>query len=154
MASTPNATRPRAAPPSASGGLRTLYRQVALWQGLVIFALCCLVWVKEILDLPALLFGAEPSPMDWLGASIVTAGVVACGLIVVGHTYLQQRRILRGFINVCAYCRKVHVGDATWQQMEAFIENRTLAEFSHGVCPDCYTRVMEEFHESDGAHAE
>ena len=130
--------------PKTGGRITQLYDQVAFWQTMIVLALVILVWAKEVLDLPRLFFGAPPSEMDWLGASVLTIGVLACGVIVVAHTYIQQKRIISGFISVCSYCRKVHVEKATWQQMEEYLENRTLAEFTHGICPTCYDKVMQE----------
>ena len=96
-----------------------------------------------------MIYGAPPSPVDLMGASLLSAGVLAIALIVVGHTYLQQQRVLKGFISVCSYCHKVHVEETGWEQMEEYISDRTLAEFTHGICPDCYGRVILEL-EADG----
>lgn len=134
------------------GELTHLYEQVALWQTLIVVALIAMIWVKEVLDVPALVFGAEPSKMDWLGALVLTIGILSGGIIIVGHTYMQQKQILRGFISVCSYCRKVHMEETDWQRMEEFLEHRTLAEFTHGICPDCYTKVLSQIEtETTGA---
>ena len=133
----------------APGAVSRLFGQVAFWQTMGFLALVCLVWAKETLDLPSLLFGEPPSPVDWIGASLLSAGVLAVALIVVGHTYLQQQRVLKGFISVCSYCHKVHVEETGWEQMEEYISDRTLAEFTHGICPTCYGRLVEEL-EADG----
>ncbi len=135
---------PPARAPKTAGRITQLYDQVAFWQTMIVLALVALVWAKEVLDFPHLFFDAPPSELDWLGAMALTIGVLVCGLIVVAHTYVQQKRIISGFISVCSYCRKVHVEEATWQQMEEYLENRTLAEFTHGVCPTCYEKVMQE----------
>ena len=132
------------------GVLGRLFGQVAFWQAMGFLALIAFVWARETLDLPAVLYGAPESPPDWLGASIVTAGIVVIGFIVVAHTYLQQQRILRGFIRVCSYCRKVHVERTMWEPIELFISERTLAEFTHGICPDCMKRVSSELDDQRG----
>lgn len=31
-----------------------------------------------------------------------------------------------------------------WQQVESYIAKRTDAKFSHGYCPDCFKKVMQE----------
>ena len=56
---------------------------------------------------------------------------------------MQQRSVLQGFISVCSYCHKVHVEETTWAQMEEYISERTLAEFTHGICPSCYRKCIE-----------
>ena len=133
------------------GELTHLYEQVAIWQTMIVLALIAMIWVKEVLDVPALVFGADPSEMDWLGALVLTIGVLSGGIIIVGHTYLQQKQILRGFISVCSYCRKVHMEETDWQRMEEFLEHRTLAEFTHGICPDCYREVLQQIETESGA---
>jgi hypothetical protein len=34
----------------------------------------------------------------------------------------------------------VREGQDYWQQVEAFVEHRTEAKFSHSICPDCYQK--------------
>ncbi len=136
---------------SSRGALRKLFGQVAFWQGLGFFAIIAFVWVREVLDLPAIFFDEPPAPVDWIGASIVSAGVVIIGFIITAHTYLQQERVLRGYIRVCSYCHKVHIEDTTWEQMEQFISDRTLAEFTHGICPSCLRQVSAQVHDATSA---
>lgn len=56
---------------------------------------------------------------------------------------------------ICSYCKKIRDDQNYWQQMESFINQRTGSEFSHSVCPDCYTRVivpqLEKLREADPA---
>lgn len=54
-------------------------------------------------------------------------------------TEVQQ---LESFLPICAYCKKVRDDKNYWQQIEQYINRRTGASFSHGVCPDCYNRVV------------
>lgn len=121
---------------------------VALWQFLCFMLLICFVWAAEAVDLKHILYDTPRESVDWLQASILTAAIITVGIITVGHTYLQEKRILRGFIIVCSYCHKVQVEKSAWQQMELYVSDRTLAEFTHGVCPVCYEKIM---HDLDGA---
>lgn len=50
---------------------------------------------------------------------------------------LLELRTLRGYLRVCANCRRVLAEDGTWEQLESYVRQRTEAEFSHGICPDC-----------------
>jgi len=125
-----------------------LFRSVAFWQAATFFLLICFVWANEVMDLPHLLYAQPPSHIDWFGASIITTAIILVAFITVAHTYVQQKRVLKGFIIVCSYCKKVHLEETNWEQMEHFVSERTLAEFSHGVCPDCHAKVMKELEES------
>jgi phosphoserine phosphatase RsbU/P len=56
--------------------------------------------------------------------------------------YATQVRQLQGIIPVCGYCRKMRDDQNYWSQVEEYIVKQTGSEFSHGVCPDCYDRVL------------
>lgn len=54
----------------------------------------------------------------------------------------QEVKQLEGLLPICSYCKKIKDDEQKWQQMEAYISRRTEANFSHGICPDCYNRHM------------
>ena len=49
---------------------------------------------------------------------------------------------LEGLLPICSYCKKIKDDDNHWQNMESYISRRTEANFSHGICPDCYQKYM------------
>lgn len=57
---------------------------------------------------------------------------------------LAQVKILRGLLPVCAYCKKIRDNKGNWLQMETYIRERSEAEFSHGVCPECQKKAYQE----------
>lgn len=56
--------------------------------------------------------------------------------------YATQVQQLESFIPLCSYCKKVRDDKNYWSQIESYINSRTGSQFSHGVCPDCYDRVL------------
>lgn len=46
-------------------------------------------------------------------------------------------RTLRGMLCICAWCKRVRDEEAAWQPVEGYVETRTAARFTHGICPDC-----------------
>ena len=56
--------------------------------------------------------------------------------------YSSQVQQLESFIPLCSYCKKVRDDKNYWSQIESYINTRTGSQFSHGVCPDCYDRVL------------
>jgi sigma-B regulation protein RsbU (phosphoserine phosphatase) len=56
--------------------------------------------------------------------------------------YTQQVQQLESFLPVCSYCNKVRDDRDFWQQIEEYIRKRTGTRFSHGVCPDCYQKIV------------
>jgi hypothetical protein len=50
---------------------------------------------------------------------------------------LAEVRTLRGLLPICAWCKRIRDEAATWQAVETYVQSRTDASFSHGICPDC-----------------
>lgn len=122
--------------------LRRPLENLAVWQLLCFLLLICFVWAFEILNLQAKIFGDEERPVDFIRTCLLTSGILVVALVTVGQTYLQQKRMLRGIIVICSYCHKVRIDEETWQQIEAFVSERSRAEFSHGICPDCHQKAI------------
>jgi len=57
--------------------------------------------------------------------------------------FSTQVRQLEELLPICSYCKKIRDDQNYWQQMEGYINERTGSEFSHSVCPDCMTRVLQ-----------
>lgn len=57
---------------------------------------------------------------------------------------LATVQTLEGIIPICMFCKKTRDDAGYWQAVERFIEQRTQAEFSHGICPDCMQRHYPE----------
>jgi hypothetical protein len=53
---------------------------------------------------------------------------------------LATVKMLEGIIPICMYCKKIRDDEESWQQMERYITEHTAAQFSHGICPDCYSK--------------
>ncbi len=51
---------------------------------------------------------------------------------------------LSGLLPICAYCKKIRDDKGYWNQLEAYLQKHTKAEFSHGICPDCEKKVHSE----------
>ena len=50
---------------------------------------------------------------------------------------LKDIRTLSGFIPICAKCKKIRDDKGFWNQVEKYIQERSDAQFSHGICPEC-----------------
>jgi sigma-B regulation protein RsbU (phosphoserine phosphatase) len=57
---------------------------------------------------------------------------------------LASVKVLHGMLPICSYCKRIRGDDQYWQQIEAYIAERSEAQFSHGICPDCYVNVEKE----------
>jgi integral membrane sensor domain MASE1 len=62
---------------------------------------------------------------------------------------LAQVKRLQGLLPMCAWCKKVRDDDHYWHSVEDYISQRTDARFSHGICPECSSRVLRDVHGDD-----
>lgn len=59
--------------------------------------------------------------------------------------FAREINTLRGFLPICASCKKIRDDKGYWTQIEAYISTRTEVEFSHGICPDCAIKLYGKF---------
>lgn len=83
-----------------------------------------------------------------LNASLSEANTRNLELIDQLRSALAEVRTLEGLIPICAYCKKIRDDEGYWNQMETYIQSRTEAKFTHGMCPECYERALSEFKRS------
>lgn len=50
---------------------------------------------------------------------------------------LKEVKQLGGLLPICSHCKKIRDDKGYWNQMEAYIENHSEAEFSHSICQEC-----------------
>ncbi len=55
-------------------------------------------------------------------------------------------KVLKGMLPICMYCKKIRDDQGYWDQLEAYIDRHSEAEFSHSICPQC----MEKYFPEDG----
>ena len=51
---------------------------------------------------------------------------------------------LRKLLPICSYCKKIRADKDYWAQLEDYLSEQTDLDFSHGVCPACYTVALAE----------
>jgi hypothetical protein len=56
----------------------------------------------------------------------------------------SQIQTLSGLLPICSWCKKIRDDQGYWKQLESYIESRSGATFSHGVCPECAKRMLAE----------
>ncbi|HUZ17465.1 MAG TPA: hypothetical protein VMV68_03695 [Spirochaetia bacterium] len=78
------------------------------------------------------------------------------------HEHLLKRKIaeleealehiveLEGILPICSNCKKIRIegGDPkdqeSWMQFESYINTKTSAQFSHGICPECLQKLYPD----------
>jgi DNA-binding NtrC family response regulator len=54
---------------------------------------------------------------------------------------LREINTLRGFLPICANCKKIRDDQGYWTRIETYISMHSEAEFSHGICPECAVKL-------------
>jgi PAS domain S-box-containing protein len=50
---------------------------------------------------------------------------------------LQEVKTLSGLLPICSHCKKIKDDQGYWKQIEAYIQDHSEAQFSHGICREC-----------------
>jgi hypothetical protein len=96
-----------------------------------------------------LLFFDVPSQAFYF-RSVILVIFIIFGLIV-GHTIsrleeaLQNVKTLKGFLPICANCKKIRDDEGYWQQIEEYIMDHSDADFTHGICNECVGKLYPEY---------
>ncbi|GEM_PF-2362388 len=62
---------------------------------------------------------------------------------------LAEVKTLRGFLPICSYCKKIRNDNGEWERLEAYIRERSTAQFSHSICPECMQKHYPELQEKE-----
>jgi len=111
-----------------------------------IMAFLCIIvfiWLDEVIDIPHLILGAGSTPLNWRESLSESVIIAIVGAVIIGYTkrLIRRVKILEGFLPVCSSCKKIRDSKGHWHQMELYIRNKSEAEFSHGLCPDCADKL-------------
>jgi len=117
---------------------------------LTFFALILLVWMNEFSDWAWGVFDAKPSEVNLFRGFLLTAFVIVAAIVTVGNTFIQQQRVVKNLISVCAQCHRVKLNETVWQKMEEYIGEHSLLTFTHGLCPECTRQLMKTVENTHG----
>lgn len=59
---------------------------------------------------------------------------------------LKEIKVLKGFIPICASCKKIRDDKGYWTQVEQYVADHSEAEFTHSICPDCAKKLYPELY--------
>ena len=130
--------------------MRTFTKSVLLFEGGAFSLTTCFLWANEVLDLPHHLLGAPATPINWRESVAETLVVLALAVGTMWWTYraLQRIRYLEGFQRVCIHCKRIDA-EGEWVPIVDYVSNRSVAVFSHGLCPECMDKYYADDFVSD-----
>jgi hypothetical protein len=129
-------------------GKDTVSRKVITLEIFGFLIIITAIWADQVFDIPHYLLGAMATPVNWRQSLFESIIIVIIGSLIVYHTsqLFLRMRYLEGMLPVCSSCKKIRVADDEWQQIELYIRDRSEAEFSHGICPDCAKRLYPDYY--------
>ncbi len=61
------------------------------------------------------------------------------------HDAMNAIKLLGGIVPICASCKRIRDDQQDWVVLEKYIQERSDARFSHGMCPDCTQKMYPDF---------
>ena len=55
----------------------------------------------------------------------------------------SEARHLTALLPLCPECHRIRTQDDTWMQVELYLMKTSDAQFSHGICPECFEKFMK-----------
>jgi hypothetical protein len=120
-------------------------RNSILWVEAFGFSLMiALSWLTEVFKIPHYLFN-EPFTVNWHRAALRTVVILLIWSWVywLTHRLLKRLHHLEEFLRICSWCRRV-CHDEEWLELEAYFNSKFSTRTSHGMCPDCLKKKVEE----------
>lgn len=126
---------------------RSATRIVLVYEAIGFAAIIAIIWLDEILDLPAVILKAQPTPVNWQESLFESGIIFILGWAILHFTsrIMQRMKYLEGTLYVCASCKKIRDPDKNWHAMETFINGKGDVRFSHGICPECAEKLYPDF---------
>ncbi|MCB9481109.1 MAG: response regulator [Desulfobacteraceae bacterium] len=124
------------------------------------FEVCSLLKKDEITkNIPVIFLTAKTGEDDIVkgfetgGVDYITKPFNHRELLARVNTHVELKRsreeikTLKGFIPICACCKKIRDDKGFWEDVEKYVEERSYAKFSHGMCPDCVKSQYPDIYE-------
>ena len=86
--------------------------------------------------------GSTSLEAEWLEAILRGCAFTLLALLMFRlceHERALERnlQLLQGILPLCSHCKRIKNAKNEWETLETYVESRSGAEFSHGICPIC-----------------
>jgi len=98
---------------------------------------------RWIFDRGVPMFSQEGSFLGYIGSCVdVTERVEAQQTLAAAQD--DRIRTLHGLLPICMLCKKIKNDQGYWEVLEQYIHEHSDADFSHGLCPECFPGYVSE----------
>ncbi len=67
---------------------------------------------------------------------------------------LAEVKTLSGLLPVCGWCKKIRDDSGYWNSVEGYLKKSSGVDITHGICPECQTKMMAELEKAVGSSSE
>ena len=60
---------------------------------------------------------------------------------------IDKAKSLSGMLTICSACKQIKDDKGRWNVLESYITKHSEALFSHGICPECFGKAINEAEE-------
>ena len=128
-------------------------RMLTISQLSIFLLFMCLTLGNEIIDIPYYVFNDTPTLYSQrLGEIMIELSIFIIVMVIqiaLFNKLYKRIRLLEGFIPICANCKKIKSAEDQWEQIEKYITKHSLAQFSHGICPDCARKLYPDLYDDE-----
>ncbi|MBN2382792.1 hypothetical protein JXQ70_07910 [bacterium] len=128
-------------------GKTDVSKRIVIYEALLFVFAIAIIWLDEIIDMPGSIVKATPTPINWKEALFESVIIILFGTMIIRMTMklFYQMKSLEGILPICGSCKRIKDDKGSWHHIEVYIRDRSEAEFSHGLCPECETKFYPEF---------
>ena len=121
-------------------------KKICWYQAIAIFFVIALSWFDEILDIPYVVLGGPPTPINWRESFFESFIIALVGGLMIRHTYKLLVRVgyLESILPVCSSCKKMRVDPEFWRRIKKIVQEQASKDSTHGICPECISRYYPE----------
>ena len=90
-----------------------------------------------------------------VGGTTGFVSIILFGLLLIYMRHLNNALntiiTLESILPICSNCKKIRKTDSdpkqmdSWQPIESYITQKTNTKFSHGICPECLSKLYPEY---------
>ena len=123
-------------------------------KGQLVWFVLALAFLPLVQALKAGPLAGRVIPLDATQVSILTQATYLGLLVFLTYCFILFRhrldealasvKTLSGLLPICASCKRIRDDQGYWNKIELYLTAHTEAEFSHGVCPECFVRLYPD----------
>ncbi|PLY00180.1 MAG: hypothetical protein C0623_07910 [Desulfuromonas sp.] len=87
----------------------------------------------------------KPGDFNDRDAEMATVFGELAAIALQNSRYLEEIVALKGIIPICSYCKGIRDDAGYWSRLEEYIESRSEAQFSHGICDTCMAERFGDY---------